>query len=98
MMRWCRIWWLCSANWRWREESSAFSLLRASAKLAQGVVDAPDPPLAPTLLFYVSTGSNLLLALGMVIFVFDLIYIGMLYQRFRALGLNPFTRRLAPLT
>jgi len=48
--------------------------------------------LAPTILFYLTTGSQLVLALGVVISVFDLIYIGMLYQRFRALGLNPFTR------
>jgi hypothetical protein len=47
---------------------------------------------APTILFYLVMGSNLVLALGIVIFVFDMIYIGMLYQKFRSLGLNPFTR------
>ena len=47
---------------------------------------------APTILFYLDTGSNLVLALGVAIFVFDLIYIGMLYQKFRDLGLHPLTR------
>jgi len=37
-------------------------------------------------------GSDLVLALGVFVFVFDLIYIGMLYQKFRDLGLHPFTR------
>jgi hypothetical protein len=50
---------------------------------------------APTLLFYLVSGSNLILVLGIVIFVFDVIYIGMLHQKFRDLGLNPFTRKLA---
>jgi hypothetical protein len=50
---------------------------------------------APTLLFYLVSGSNLVLVLGIVIFVFDVIYIGMLHQKFRDLGLNPFTRKLA---
>ena len=47
---------------------------------------------APTILFYHISGSNLVLALGVCIFVFDLIYIAMLYQKFRELGLQPFTR------
>jgi hypothetical protein len=47
---------------------------------------------APTILFYLDTGSNLVLALGIVTFVFDLIYIGMLYQKFRDWGLHPLTR------
>ena len=50
---------------------------------------------APTILFYWHTGSELVLALGIVIFVFDVIYMGMLYQKFRDLGLNPFTREPA---
>ena len=41
------------------------------------------------------TNSNLVLVLGIVIFVFDLIYVGMLYQKFRSLGLHPFTRQPA---
>ena len=47
---------------------------------------------APTILFYMNTGSYLVLALGVCVFVFDLIYIGMLYKKFRDLGLHPFTR------
>ena len=50
---------------------------------------------APTLLFYLVSGSNLVLVLGILIFVFDLIYIAMLYQKFREVGLNPFTREVA---
>jgi hypothetical protein len=50
---------------------------------------------APTLLFYLVSGSKLVLALGVLVFVFDLIYIGMLVQGFRDLGLNPWTRRPA---
>lgn len=48
---------------------------------------------APTILFYLTTGSVLVLALGVLTFVFDLIYIGMLYQKLRSLGLNPVTRQ-----
>jgi hypothetical protein len=48
---------------------------------------------APTILFYSHTGSDLVLALGISVFVFDLIYIGMLHETFRSLGLNPFTRK-----
>lgn len=47
---------------------------------------------APTIQFYLHTGSNLVLGLGVFIFAFDLIYVVMLYAKFRALGLNPFTR------
>jgi hypothetical protein len=50
---------------------------------------------APTILFYLVSGSNLVLVLGILIFVFDLIYIAMLYQKFRELGLNPFARKAA---
>ena len=51
--------------------------------------------MAPTILFYRVMGSDLVLVLGCVIFVFDVIYIGLLYQKFRSLGLNPFTRKPA---
>jgi len=47
---------------------------------------------APTILFYLVSGSNLVLALGIMVFVFDVIYMGMLHQKFRSLGLNPLTR------
>ena len=49
--------------------------------------------LAPTILIYGQTGSNLILVLGVAIFVYDVIYIAMLHRQFAALGLNPFTRR-----
>lgn len=47
---------------------------------------------APTILFYMDTGSNLVLALGVLVFVFDAIYIAILYQRFHQFGLRPLTR------
>ena len=49
--------------------------------------------LAPTIQVYGQTGSNLILVLGMAIFVYDVAYIAMLYRKFVELGLNPFTRR-----
>jgi hypothetical protein len=49
--------------------------------------------LAPTIQHYLQTGSNLILILGIGCFVYDVIYIGMLYQKFVELGLNPFTRK-----
>jgi hypothetical protein len=49
--------------------------------------------LAPTIQFYGQTGSHLVLALGIGCFVYDLIYMGMLYLKFRELKLNPFTRQ-----
>jgi hypothetical protein len=49
--------------------------------------------LAPTIQIYAQTGSNLILMLGIAIFVYDVIYIAMLYQKFAELRLNPFTRR-----
>jgi hypothetical protein len=49
--------------------------------------------LAPTIQVYGQTGSNLILVLGAAIFVYDVIYIAMLYRQFAALGLNSFTRR-----
>jgi hypothetical protein len=49
--------------------------------------------LAPAILVYLSTGSSLLLVLGIAIFFYDVLYIVMLYSKFLELGLNPFTRR-----
>lgn len=49
--------------------------------------------LAPTIQVYAQTGSNLILALGVAVFVYDVIYIAMLYRQFAEAGLNPFTRR-----
>jgi hypothetical protein len=49
--------------------------------------------LAPTIQVYGQTGSNLILVLGVAVFVYDVIYIGLLYRKFVELGLNPFTRR-----
>jgi hypothetical protein len=49
--------------------------------------------LAPTIQIYLSTGSKLILMLGIGIFLYDVIYIGMLYQKFVELGLNPFMRK-----
>lgn len=48
--------------------------------------------LAPTILFYARTGSLLILVFGVGCFIYDLVYIFMLYNKFRALTLNPFTR------
>jgi hypothetical protein len=50
---------------------------------------------APTILVYLQTGSRLILALGLVIFVYDVLYIVLLHRKFRALGLIPFTRQSA---
>jgi hypothetical protein len=52
--------------------------------------------LAPTIQHYLQTGSNLILILGIGCFVYDVIYIGMLYQKFVELGLNPLTRKPRP--
>jgi hypothetical protein len=52
--------------------------------------------LAPTIQFYGQTGSHLVLALGIGCFVYDVIYIGMAYVKFRELKLNPFTRKMLP--
>ena len=49
--------------------------------------------LAPTIQMYFQTGSNLILILGIGCFVYDVIYIRMLYQKFVELKLNPFTRQ-----
>ena len=49
--------------------------------------------LAPTIQFTAQTGSALILAFGIGCFVFDVVYAALLYQKFRELGLNPFTRR-----
>ncbi len=49
--------------------------------------------LAPTILVWLATGSGLLLALGISIFFYDVVYGVMLYRKFLELGLNPFTRK-----
>jgi hypothetical protein len=49
--------------------------------------------LAPTIQVYGQTGSNLVLVLGIAIFVYDVTYIAMLYRKFVEQGLSPFTRR-----
>jgi hypothetical protein len=49
--------------------------------------------LAPTIQMYLQTGSMLILILGIGIFLYDVIYMGMLYQKFVELRLNPFTRK-----
>jgi hypothetical protein len=49
--------------------------------------------LAPTIQVYAQTGSNLILVLGMAIFVYDVTYIALLYRKFVEQGLNPFTRQ-----
>ena len=49
--------------------------------------------LAPTIQMYLQTGSRLILILGIGIFLYDVVYIGMLYQKFLELKLNPFTRK-----
>jgi hypothetical protein len=51
--------------------------------------------LAPTIQFYGQTGSGLILVFGAGCFVYDLIYIWMLRNKFVELGLNPFTRKPA---
>jgi len=49
--------------------------------------------LAPTILFFAQTGSKLILVFGIGCFLYDVIYIGLLYQKFVELKLNPFTRK-----
>jgi len=49
--------------------------------------------LAPTIQIYIGTGSLFVLILGIGIFLYDVIYIGMLYRKFIELGINPFTRK-----
>lgn len=49
--------------------------------------------IAPTIEVYVRFGNELTLALGMSIFIFDVIYIVLLYQKYRELGLDPWTRK-----
>jgi len=49
--------------------------------------------LAPTIQFTMQTGSKLILIFGVGCFLYDVIYIGMLYQKFVELKLNPFTRK-----
>ena len=49
--------------------------------------------LAPTIQMYFQTGSRLILILGIGCFLYDVIYMGLLYQKFVELNLNPFTRK-----
>ena len=49
--------------------------------------------LAPTILISIETGSILILILGICAFLYDVIYIGLLYHQFIKMGLNPFTRK-----
>jgi len=45
---------------------------------------------------FVQTGSTLILILGIGCSLYDVIYIGMFYQKFIELKLNTFTRQPAP--
>ena len=49
--------------------------------------------LAPTIQIYIGTGSLFVLILGIGIFLYDVIYIGMLYRKFIKRRQNPFTRK-----
>jgi len=49
--------------------------------------------LAPTIQMYFQTGITLILVLGIGCFLYDVIYVVMLYQKFAELKLNPFTRQ-----
>lgn len=49
--------------------------------------------LAPTIQFYGQTGSLMILVFGVGCFIYDLIYIWLLRNKFIELGLNPFTRK-----
>lgn len=49
--------------------------------------------LAPTIQHFSQTGSNLILIFGIGCFIYDVIYIWMLYRKFAELKLNPFTRK-----
>jgi hypothetical protein len=49
--------------------------------------------LAPTIQFYGQTGSIMILVFGVGCFIYDLIYIWLLRNKFIELGLNPFTRK-----
>ena len=51
--------------------------------------------LAPTIQMSIQTGSLLILVLGLGCFLYDMVYIWMLYQKFFELRLNPFTRQPA---
>ncbi len=48
--------------------------------------------LAATVLVYLAMHSGLVLGLGIAVFFYDVLYIVMLYRKFRQLGLDPFTR------
>lgn len=47
----------------------------------------------PTIAYFTHTGSNLILALGIGIVIFDVIHIVMLHHKFRELSLNPLLGR-----
>lgn len=49
--------------------------------------------LAPTVQMFAQTGSTLILVLGIGCFLYDVIYVGMLYRKFMELKLNTFTRQ-----
>ncbi len=49
--------------------------------------------LAPTILVTLATGSRLVLILGACIFLYDVVYVVMLYRKFIGSGMNPWTRR-----
>jgi hypothetical protein len=49
--------------------------------------------LAPTIQLYVATSSLFVLILGIGIFIYDAMYIGMLNQKFSEMGINPFSRK-----
>lgn len=51
--------------------------------------------LAPTIQLYAQTGSKLILIFGVGCFIYDVVYVGLLYRKFVELGLNPFTRKAA---
>jgi hypothetical protein len=49
--------------------------------------------LAPTIQMSIQTSSHLILIFGLGCFVYDMVYIWMLYQKFAELKLDPFTRK-----
>ncbi len=49
--------------------------------------------LAPTIQAYPLTADRLILALGISIFLYNVVYIVMLYRKLRGLGLHPLTRQ-----
>jgi hypothetical protein len=53
--------------------------------------------LAPTIEHYYKTGSGLILVFGAGCFVYDLVYIWLLRNKFIELGMNPWSRKPIPL-